>query len=298
MNWQNQLITIYLYVCKHYQNHLWIYSQRMSNYADLSFSDEEVITLYLFGVIDKHREIKKSYDYADRHLREWFPKLPGYTAYVQRLNIVANIFAPMLEIIQQEQASKNHENAWLADSFPVALAKQGHRFKACVAKELADAGYCSTKKLYYYGVRVHVIGRRQAGTLPNPEYIGVTGASHHDGKVFDQIRPELTNNELYGDKAYQRPDAKDVRKTQNLTVLTPVKKQKGQKYLEPQDQWLSTAVSRIRQPIETLFGWIEEKTGIACASKVRSYNGLMVHVFGKLVAAMFFWNYLRVNVSS
>lgn len=295
MNWQNRLITIYLYICKHYQSHLWVYSQRMSNYADLSFSDEEVITLYLFSVIDKNREIKKGYEYADRHLREWFPRLPSYTAYVQRLNIVANVFAPLLEIIQQEQASKNHENVWLIDSFPVALAKQGHRFKACVAKELADSGYCSTKKLYYYGVRVHVIGRRQAGTLPNPEYIGVTEASHHDGKIFEQIRPELANNELYGDKAYLRSDAEDVRNTQNLTVLTPIKKQKGQKYLEPQDQWLSTAVSRIRQPIETLFGWIEEKTGIECASKVRSYSGLMVHIFGKLAAAMFFWNYLRVS---
>ena len=44
-----------------------LYSQRMSNYVDLSFSDEEVITLYLFGVIDKNREIKKTYNYADRH---------------------------------------------------------------------------------------------------------------------------------------------------------------------------------------------------------------------------------------
>ncbi len=196
---------------------------------------------------------------------------------MQRLNIVANVFSPLLEIIQQEQASKNCENVWLTDSFPVALAKQGHRFKACVAKELADAGYCSTKKLYFYGVRIHVIGRRQEGTLPIPEYIGVVEASHYDGKVFEQIRPELVNNELYGDKAYQRPDAKEVREVQNLTVFTPVKKQKGQEYLAPQDQWLSTAVSRIRQPIETLFGWIEEKTGIECASKVRSYNGLMVH---------------------
>ncbi len=50
----------------------------------------------------------------------------------------------------------------------MALAKQGHRFKACVARELADAGYCSTKKTYYYGVRVHIVGRRQAGTLPVP----------------------------------------------------------------------------------------------------------------------------------
>lgn len=294
MPWQERLITIYLYVCKHYQSNLCIYTQRMSNYADLSFSDEEVITLYLFGVIDKHREIKQTYEYADRHLRPWFPKLPSYVAFVQRLNRVADVFAPLLTLIQEEQAAKNSQQVWLIDSFPVALAKQGHRFKACVAKELADAGYCATKKLYYYGVRVHVVGSRQPGTLPTPDYIGVTGASNHDGKVFDQIRPYLHNNELYGDKAYQRPDAMAARQAQNLTVLTPVKKQRGQTYLEPQDQWLSTAVSRVRQPIEALFAWIEEKTGIECASKVRSYNGLMVHVFGKLAAALFFWNYLRV----
>ena len=32
--------------------------------------------------------------------------------------------------------------------------------------------------------------------------------------------------------------------------------------------------------------WLEEKTGIEVASKVRSYKGLMVHVFGRLAAAM------------
>ncbi|AKH38450.1 MULTISPECIES: hypothetical protein [Nitrosomonas] len=237
MNWQNRLITIYLYVCKHYQQNLWAYSQRMSNHADLSFSDEEVITLFLFGVMDKHREIKGIYEYADRHLRDWFPRLPGYVAYVQRLNRVADVFAPLLALIQQEQETRNAGQVWLTDSFPVILARQGRRFNACVAKQLADSGYCSTKKLYYHGVRVHIIGRRQPGSLPIPEYIGVTGASDHDGKIFDQIRPQLYNNELYGDKAYQRPDAECIRRAQNLTVLTPVKKQKGQHHLEPQDQW-------------------------------------------------------------
>jgi hypothetical protein len=58
---------------------------------------------------------------------------------------------------------------------------------------------------------------------------------------------------------------------------------------------LSTAVSHVRQPIEALFAWIEKKTGIECASQVRSYNGLMVHVFGKLAAALFFWNFLRAS---
>jgi len=42
------------------------------------------------------------------------------------------------------------------------------------------------------------------------------------------------------------------------------------------------SVSRIRQPIESLFNWIQEKTDIQVASKVRSSKGLMVHIFGRL----------------
>ncbi|MDD2278380.1 MAG: transposase, partial [Bacteroidales bacterium] len=47
----------------------------------------------------------------------------------------------------------------------------------------------------------------------------------------------------------------------------------------------STAVSRVRQPIESFFNWLEEKAGIQRASKVRSTNGLLVHVFGRLAVA-------------
>lgn len=295
MDWQEQLITIYLYVCKHYREGLWAYCQRMSNYADLSFSDEEVITIYLFGIIDGGTEITWIYRYTDRYLRDWFPKLPGYEAYIQRLNKAADVFSPLLEAIITEQETDKLNTVWLTDSFPVALAKQGHRFKAKVAPQIADAGYCSTKKLYYYGVRVHVVGRFQSGSLPRPEYIGITGASHNDGKIFEMIRPALRNNELYGDKAYKLPDENEIKDKQGLIVLTPIKKQKGQDRLDAADKLYSTAVSRIRQPIESLFAWIERKSGIESASKVRSYAGLMVHVFGRLAAALFFWNYLRVS---
>ncbi|SFI98307.1 hypothetical protein SAMN05428978_107310 [Nitrosomonas sp. Nm34] len=72
MNWQDRLITIYL-LCLHSITSKifgFIVSQRMSNYADLSFSDEEGITLFLLGVMDKHQEIKSIYEYADRHLHD------------------------------------------------------------------------------------------------------------------------------------------------------------------------------------------------------------------------------------
>ncbi|MCO6428974.1 hypothetical protein [Nitrosomonas communis] len=57
--------------------------------------------------MDKHREIKGIYEYAGRHLRDWFPRLPGYVAYVQRLNRVADVFALLLALIQQEQENKD-----------------------------------------------------------------------------------------------------------------------------------------------------------------------------------------------
>lgn len=294
MDWQNQLITIYLYICKEYEEGLWVYAQRFAPHVELKITDEEVISLYWFGILDGHRTIKQTHTYADRHLREWFPALPTYPAYVMRLNRLADLFSPLLERIQS-QAATTGTGKLLVDSFPVALARQGHRFKACVAPEVANHGYCSTKKMHFYGVRVHVIGRKQAGTLPVPEYVGLLPASEHDGKVFDLIRPVLQQEEVFGDKAYQRPDADEVEQRQQLKVLTPVKKKKGQVHLEADEKWLSTAVSQVRQPIETLFGWIEKKTGIEIASNVRSHHGLLVHVFGRLSAALFFWNQLRCS---
>ncbi len=65
MFWQEQLITVYVSVCKYYEQNLWSYCQRMSNHADLCFSDKEVIALYLFGIMDKNREIKQIYKYVD-----------------------------------------------------------------------------------------------------------------------------------------------------------------------------------------------------------------------------------------
>ncbi len=183
MNWQERLITIYLYVCKHYQ-------------------------LCLCGS-------------AFTRLISQITQLCGVCA---ALESGVRCVCALIGTDSARTRGQESRQVWLIDSFPVALAKQCRRFEACVAKALADSGYCSTKKLYYYGVRVHVIGRRQSGSLPIPGYIGVTGASDHEGKIFDQIRPYLHNNELYGDKAYQRPDAEAVRQAQNLAVLISVKK--------------------------------------------------------------------------
>jgi Transposase DDE domain len=174
----------------------------------------------------------------------------------------------------------------LIDSMPIVMAKQGRRFTAKVAPEIATAnGYCAAKKMYYYGVKLHVLGCYQKGKLPIPNYIGLTNAGTNDRKAYEQILPELSKN-IFADKAYQKENNSLLREG-NTVLHTPVKKQKGQEYLDSADKLLSSAISSVRQPIESFFNWLQEKTSIQMASKVRSYNGLMVHVFGRIAAAMF-----------
>jgi hypothetical protein len=43
------------------------------------------------------------------------------------------------------------------------------------------------------------------------------------------------------------------------------------------ENYYNELVRRIWQPIESLFNWIQEKTGIQGASKVLSTDALMIH---------------------
>lgn len=286
MGWETQLITLYLKICKYYREVLWVDCQRFTNGGKQQLSDEEVMTIYLFGVLKQVKSLKSIHRYATEHLSSWFPSLVGYAAFVHRVNRLASGFQGLLTQLQAEQVSVDDDAIYLADSFPIALANHQHAYRAKVAPELASKSYHSTKKMYYYGVKAHVLARQRRGTLPTIEYLLVEEAARQDGPTFDQIRPMLSDNLLIGDQAYRRPDADAIEKRQGLTVLTPIAKRRGQNKLSPQDRAFSKAVSRLRQPIETLFAWINRLTSVQNASLVRSSQGLLTHIFGKIAAAM------------
>lgn len=286
MEWETKLITVYCEVCDQYQRHLWQYCERMSNNHAPEFTDEEVLTIYLFGIMRHHRTVKAIYDYTSDHLRAWFRRLPSYEAYVQRLNNVGSVFPAFMNAVAARWPSLGNGMAYLLDSMPIMLAAEKRRKRAKVAAEVANCGYCGSKDVYYYGVKVHLLAIRRPGELPRPEYLEVTAASKHDLTVLDGLAPFLRQVALYADKAYIDELVRQILAAQQSTIQTPVKKAKGQERLHWFEQLLSTAVSRVRQPIESFFNWVEEHTGIQRASKVRSVRGLNVHVFGRLTAAM------------
>ncbi len=289
-----KLIAIYLYISDIYQQELKYSCIRFSNNSSPVFTDEEVMTIYVYTMqVEQRFKIKQIYDYASDHLRSWFPLLPSYEAFNMRINRLGEAFKMLAsQIIEESTPSDCSMDTSLLDSMPIITCSGKREGK--VAREITDKGYCSTKGMYYYGLKLHALAFRRPNHIPFPEQFQLTPASENDLNLYKQAWGDIENRTFYGDKIYHDSEYFIHNQSENNSLmLTPVKAVKGQcEQIRMRDKaandLYSTAVSRIRQPIESLFNWLIEKTDIQRASKVRSTKGLMVHVFGRLAAAYIF----------
>ena len=133
---------------------------------------------------------------------------------------------------------------------------------------------------------MHFIAMRRSSKLPVPKQIWLCSAAYHDSLAFKEQFVDLPETTLLADMAFAGKEIAARLKEQATEIITPKKKPKG-KELTEFENYHNRLIAKFRQPIESLFNWINEKTGIQRASKVRSTNGLMIHCWGKLVFA--FW---------
>src|SRR5205085_2677027 len=278
---------IYLFVCHVYDTSSATCYQRLSNNRVPEFTDQELITIWFFAHLEGCFEKKKMHRLILKYWRGWFPRLPSYQTFVLRLNRLEPTFQTFSAVLSGALAARRApEFDHLVDSLPVMLAQHGHSYRARVGRELADIGYCAAKKTRFHGVRLHLIAQRRTGRLPLPAQVWLCGASHHDSQAFIRQQPTLAETSLFGDLAYPTPEIIAHLKEQQTRLIAPQKKPKG-KDLTLDEKYDNRLVRRIRQPIESLFNWIEEKTQIQRASKVRSTDALLIHCWGKLAVAFF-----------
>lgn len=284
---ENQLIHIYLFVCYIYDTSPETCFQRLSNNRKPEFTDQELITIWFFAHLNDKFQKKQMHRFISNYWHSWFPLLPAYQTFVLRLNQLEPTFQTLGRILLHLlSAAKTPELDRIADSLPVMLAAAGHSYRARVARDVADAGYCAAKKCRFHGVRLHFLAQRKSGRLPTPAQVWLCEASHHDSKAFLEQVPELPATNLFGDLAYPTPEIISLLKEQQTRLIAPKKKPKGAE-LTADENFYNQLVRSLRQPIESLFHWIQEKTGIQKASKVRSTDALLIHCWGKLSVAFF-----------
>ena len=97
---------------------------------------------------------------------------------MQRLNRLSDVFVALTEKTLEAVSDVGVVcSRRLVHSFPIILAHARRSARARVAPERADKGYCSSKNLYDYGVKLHVVAKSRTGGLPVPDRISADAAS-------------------------------------------------------------------------------------------------------------------------
>ena len=107
-------------------------------------------------------------------------------------------------------------------SFPVPVCQPIRNRRAKIFRGYADIGYKATKKIYYYGFKVHAIVSDDGYLL---DYI-VTKASVHDAKetVESITNAHPDNRYLLGDEGYLGKNLHQRLEQMGYTLWTPYRK--------------------------------------------------------------------------
>lgn len=248
----------------------------------------ELMTIYLFGQLNGHFKKRHIYSFINHYWADWFPALPSYQAFNRRLNLLEahfqTVFAHLLTHLNKEQKTFGVDH--LIDSMPIISAIGSKSKRAKVAQAVAATGFCAVKQTNFHGVRLHLIARRKTGKLPRPTQMWLRQGNVHDLTALKEQAHLPTNMTLFADKAYVGRDfKKHLQASRQINLITPIKKPK-KKQLSTDEKSYNKMVSSIRQPIESFFKWLIDKTDIQRASAVRSTDGLLVHCIGKLSFAL------------
>jgi len=284
------LIAIYEQVCADYNESLWTIVQRFSsNGLNGRITDQELITIYLFCTIhEKYHTQKQMWEHIRCYWHEWFPNLPSYQTFNNRLNRLYPAFEFYLGLlIERYEFNPDLSPTAIGDSCPIVTCA-GNR-KGKVAPELVSKTFSKSKKRWYWGCKLHVMGQKRKGKLPIPQSVGFSPASDHDLTIMEPYLENCMDMSIFLDKAYAKKYLSETAEQNGNQYYTPIKKAKNTPdVLQFRDaayqKQVQTDVAKHRQPIESFFNWLHEKTGIQVASKVRSSKGLQLHIYGKLLA--------------
>ena len=135
--------------------------------------------------------------------------------------------------------------------------------------------------MWYYGVKVHVLARKQLGKMPVLRGFELSPASCHDITAARPMLAQCYNFDLAADKAYCDAAWHTDLASRGVRLFSPRRAAIGE---STGCDCVSTFVASERQPIESLFNWINEKTHIESASNVRSLDGLIAFIAVRMAA--------------
>ncbi|WP_421976007.1 IS982 family transposase [Roseivirga seohaensis] len=171
-----------------------------------------------------------------------------------------------------------NEDYFIVDSMPMEICKWSRHGRVKICKDdyrtSPEKGYCASQSSWFYGYKLHGVCT-VSGVFTSLE---ITKANVHDIAFLNEIKQQLSDCVLLGDKGYLSASWQtDLFETVNISLETPMRSnQKGYRK-QP------FVFRKARKRIETLFSQLCDQFMIR-RNYAKSFSGFKTRVLSKITA--------------
>jgi hypothetical protein len=232
----------------------WLRARRHQESAQRRLIDAEIITIALTAA----RFFDGNFRAAQRMLLEQRYLTAGLSRsqYNRRLHRTQPLLEALFDWLGRLHKTASRENVFLIDSCPVP-ACDNIRIRDCriypsEATEDVFRGYHSSKRRWFYGLKVHLIVTAEG----YPVEASLTPGSTNDTKHLRSFEIDLPEGSvLYGDKAYNEYFTEDLLAEACGIELCPQRRKNSTRAVSAPVRYLQQVY---RKRIETTFSRIEQ----------------------------------------
>jgi len=170
------------------------------------------------------------------------------------------------------------EDYFIVDSMPLEACKLSRSSRSKICKEsfysAPDKGFCASQQMYFYGYKLHAVCSIQ-GVFKS---VDISKASIHDIHYLKEIKEQLSDCVLLGDKGYLSEEQQlDLFSTARIKLEVPMgvnqKNHQKQPYI----------FRKSRKRIETLFSQLCDQFMIR-RNYAKTFSGFKTRILSKITA--------------
>jgi len=243
-------------------------------------SDSEIITISILGEMMSNDSEKAWLSYVSKNMRELFPQMCERSRFNRvRRNLVRVI--DYLRFCLNSQFNACEDDLRIVDSFPLQVCEFGRaNFCKSFGVHGASYGVCASKKITYYGYKVHAMCTTNGFIT---DFI-LTPANIDDREAVWELF-EIYNRHVWmiGDKGYISARLADDLLTEKGISLIFMKKDNAR---DQYPKGFRQLIFKIRRRIETSFSQLADQFN-AEKTRAKSLCGLNVRLHTKILAFNF-----------
>jgi hypothetical protein len=239
-------------------------------------SDAELVTMAVVQALLGFTSEARFLRHAAKHLRSWFPYVPGQSGYNKRLRKSARQLNDLIRVLVMD-TDLSFDDTWVIDSTPVECGRSRQTAQRSDLVGFAGYGYCASHSRYFWGLRLHLVctpaGLPVTFALANPK-----ADEREVARDLFEIEPGLVRpgQVLMADKGYASAEFETFLAERGVSLIRPSKageaRRPGARFLKP-----------LRQLIESINDTLKGQLDLE-AHGGHTGQGVFVRVLQRLLA--------------